>query len=264
MIVAEGFFSKLPAPKRRHYQRLLLAVAISLLLHALLLSAPFSVRLTPAQTQPVINAELRQPEVSARTLQDEAPAQVPTALVQAAQTQEVAQSQSETVKQNAAVKQSAAVKHNAVPEQIQKQPQAKTEAAKQQTQKPIPEPQAAPQPRQQSSAQTAQQPSQKQSGLVTEKEDLSADPLERSYQQQLLAHLRERVIAPAQFTGSVRLELTLSYRQVATNVRVIRSSGDPLMDDWAVKAALSANPYPRVPDELPASYTFRPTIRTLQ
>lgn len=258
MIVAEGFFSKLPAPKRRHYQRLLLAVAISLLLHALLLSAPFSVRLTPAQTQPVINAELRQPEVSARTLQDASPAQVPTAQVQAAQTQEVAQSQSE------AVKQSAAVKHNAGPEQGQKQPQAKTEAAKQHPQKPIPEPKSAPQPRQQPSAQTAQQPSQKQSGLVTEKEDLSADPLERSYQQQLLAHLRERVIAPAQFTGSVRLELTLSYRQVATNVRVIRSSGDPLMDDWAVKAVLSANPYPRVPDELPASYTFRPTIRTLQ
>jgi len=258
VIVAEGFFSKLPAPKRRHYQRLLLAVAISLLLHALLLSAPFSVRLTPAQTQPVINAELRQPEVSARTLQDASPAQVPTAQVQAAQTQEVAQSQSE------AVKQSAAVKHNAGPEQSQKQPQAKTEAAKQHPQKPIPEPKSAPQPRQQPSAQTAQQPSQKQSGLVTEKEDLSADPLERSYQQQLLAHLRERVIAPAQFTGSVRLELTLSYRQVATNVRVIRSSGDPLMDDWAVKAVLSANPYPRVPDELPASYTFRPTIRTLQ
>ena len=258
MIVAEGFFSKLPAPKRRHYQRLLLAVAISLLLHTLLLSAPFSVRLTPAQTQPVINAELRQPEVSARTLQDEAPAKVPKAQVQAVPTQEVAQSQSETVKPNAAVK------HNAVPEQSQKQPQAKTEAAKQQTQRLIPEPQSTPQPKQQSSAQTAQQPSQKQSGLVTEKEDLSADPLERSYQQKLLAHLRERVIAPAQFTGSVRLELTLSYRQVATNVRVIRSSGDPVMDDWAVKAALSANPYPRVPDELPASYTFRPTIRTLQ
>lgn len=252
MIVAEGFFSKLPAQKRRHYQRLLLAVAISLLLHALLLSAPFSVRLTPAQTQPVINAELRQPQVTAQTLQDNAAAQVQTAEVHTAQVQETAQSQSE------------AVKHNAVPEQSQKQPQAKTEAAKQQTQKPIPEPQSAPQPTQQSTAQTAQQPSQKQSGLVTEKEDLSADPLERSYQQKLLAHLRERVIAPAQFSGSVRLELTLSYRQVATNVRVIRSSGDPVMDDWAVKAALAANPYPRVPDELPASYTFRPTIRTLQ
>lgn len=252
MIVAEGFFSKLPVQKRRHYQRLLLAVAISLLLHALLLSAPFSVRLTPAQTQPVINAELRQPQLSARTLQDEAPAQVPTAQVQAVPTQEEAQSQS------------AAVKHNAVPEQSQKQPQAKTETAKQQTQKPIPEAQSAPQSMQQSIAQAAQQPGQKQSGLVTEKEDLSADPLERSYQQLLLAHLRERVIAPAQFTGSVRLELTLSYRQVATNVRVIRSSGDPVMDDWAVKAALAANPYPRVPDELPASYTFRPTIRTLQ
>lgn len=239
MIVAEGFFSKLPAPKRQHYQRLLLAVSISLLLHALLLSAPFSVRLTPAQTQPVINAELRQPQVIAQTLQDDAAAQVQTAEVHTAQVQETAQSQS------------AAVKHNAGPEQGQKQPQAKTEAAKQQTQ-------------QQSSTQTAQQPSQKQAGLVTEKEDLSADPLERSYQQQLLAHLRERVIAPAQFTGSVRLELTLSYRQVATNVRVIRSSGDPVMDDWAVKAALAANPYPRVPDELPASYTFRPTIRTLQ
>jgi len=252
VIVAEGFFSKLPAPKRRHYQRLLLAVAISLLLHALLLSAPFSVRLTPAQTQPVINAELRQPQISARTLQDESPAQMPKAQVQTVPTQEVTQSQSE------------AVKHNAAPEQSQKQPQAKTEAAKQQPQKPIPEPQSAPQPTQQSTAQPAQQLIQKQAGLVTEKEDLSADPLERSYQQKLLAHLRERVIAPAQFTGSVRLELTLSYRQVATNVRVIRSSGDPVMDDWAIKAALAANPYPRVPAELPASYTFRPTIRTLQ
>ncbi|MCD8530030.1 MAG: TonB C-terminal domain-containing protein [Saccharospirillaceae bacterium] len=105
-------------------------------------------------------------------------------------------------------------------------------------------------------------PQRRQTGLVTEKEALSADPLERSYQQRLLAHLRERVIAPASFRGSVRLELTLSYRQIATSVRVIRSSGDQAMDDWAIKSALAANPYPRVPDELPASYTFRPTIRT--
>lgn len=250
--MAKGFFRKRPVRQRKHYQRLLLAVGASVLLHGLLLSAPFSVQPTPAQTQPVINAELRQSEVTAKTLQDETPAPTP-------QAQEAAQSQSAGPQQTQAKADTITATTNA--HQSRK---AVPEPAKQQTQQPIPEPQAAPQPRQQSSAQTAQQPSQKQSGLVTEKEDLSADPLERSYQQKLLAHLRERVIAPAQFTGSVRLELTLSYRQVATNVRVIRSSGDPVMDDWAIKAALAANPYPRVPDELPASYTFRPTIRTLQ
>lgn len=249
--MAEGFFRKIPAQQRKHYQRLLLAVAISLLLHTLLLSLPLPVAQTPPQTQPVINAELRQLQVTAQTLQDDVLAQVHTA-----QVKETAQSQSAALKQNAAVKNSAA------PEQIQKQPQVKAEAAKQQSQKAIPEPQSAPQPTQPSSAQTAQQPTQKQTGLITEKEELSADPLERSYQQRLLAHLRERVIAPASFRGSVRLELTLSYRQIATKVRVIRSSGDPAMDDWAIKSALAANPYPKVPDELPASYTFRPTIRT--
>ncbi len=264
MIVTKGFFNKFPIRQRRHYQRLLLAVGISLLLHALLLSAPFSVPLTPAQTQPVINAELRQPEVTARTLQNDASAQAQTAQVQV---QEAAQSQSAALKQNAAPDQ--------IQDQIQKQPQTKTEAVttsvstsaqqvRQHTEQPVPEPKPAPTPATQSPPQTAQQPTQKQAGLVTEKEELSADPLERSYQQKLLAHLRERVIAPAQFSGSVRLELTLSYRQIATKVRVIRSSGDPVMDDWAIKAALAANPYPRVPDELPALYTFRPTIRTLQ
>ena len=108
----------------------------------------------------------------------------------------------------------------------------------------------------------ARQAQPAQTGLTLTEDELSSDPPERRYQQRLLAHLREKLTAPAELNGSVRLSLTLSYRQIATEVQVIRSSGDPRLDDWAVKAVIAANPYPRVPDDLPAAYTFRPTIRT--
>ncbi|QQD22204.1 TonB family protein [Oceanospirillaceae bacterium ASx5O] len=101
-------------------------------------------------------------------------------------------------------------------------------------------------------------------GLTFSKEEQASDPLEYSYQQQLLAHLRQRLRAPAGLKGSVRLEIQFSYRQLATNIQVIHSSGNPRLDDWAMKAVMAANPFPPVPAELPANYIFRPTIKTEQ
>lgn len=99
-------------------------------------------------------------------------------------------------------------------------------------------------------------------GLTFSKEEQASDPLEYNYQQQLLAHLRQRLRAPAGLQGSVRLEIQFSYRQLATNIQVIHSSGNPALDDWAMKAVMAANPFPPVPAELPADYIFRPTIKT--
>lgn len=99
-------------------------------------------------------------------------------------------------------------------------------------------------------------------GLTFSKEEQASDPLEYSYQQQLLAHLRQRLRAPAGLKGSVRLEIQFSYRQLATHIQVIHSSGNPRLDDWAMKAVMAANPFPPVPAELPADYIFRPTIKT--
>lgn len=101
-----------------------------------------------------------------------------------------------------------------------------------------------------------------QPGLNDAQDELSEDPLERSYQQRILAHLRQQMQAPAALSGSVRLSLTLRYKSIATDVQVIRSSGNQQLDDWAVKAAIAANPYPPVPDGFAEPYIFRPTIRT--
>lgn len=99
-----------------------------------------------------------------------------------------------------------------------------------------------------------------QLGLVQSPDQAAVDPLEQSYQQLLLAHLRSKVSAPAELNGSVRLAIKFNYRQIAAEVQVIRSSGDPRVDDWALKAVLSANPYPPVPTDFPTDYVFRPTL----
>lgn len=100
------------------------------------------------------------------------------------------------------------------------------------------------------------------SGLTISRELLSSDPIERNYQQQVLAHLRNRLAAPPYLSGSVRLEIQFRYRQIATQVQVIHSSGSPQLDDWAIKAVLSANPFPPLPAEIADGYIFRPTLRT--
>ncbi|WP_157729695.1 TonB family protein [Bacterioplanes sanyensis] len=88
----------------------------------------------------------------------------------------------------------------------------------------------------------------------------SSDPLERSYQQRLLAHLRGHLVAPAGLHGSVRIELEIRYRQVATRVQIVDSSGSRSVDDWAVRAVLAASPFPAMPPELREPFVFRPTL----
>ena len=69
--------------------------------------------------------------------------------------------------------------------------------------------------------------------------------------------MRNKIRAPSNLNGSVRLEIQYSYRQLITQVRVIRSSNDDEFDDWAIKAILGANPYPTVPKIYPKT-TFSP------
>ena len=101
-----------------------------------------------------------------------------------------------------------------------------------------------------------------QDGLQFSKETDASNPLESTYQQQLLAHLQKKLRVPDNLSGKVRLEIHFSYRQIATEIRVLDSSNNPAFDDWAQKAVMSANPFPPVPAELPPDYIFRPTIRT--
>lgn len=99
-----------------------------------------------------------------------------------------------------------------------------------------------------------------QKGLSNRVDELSSDPLERNYQQQILAHLRNHLAAPQHLKGSVRLSLTIQYGQIATDVSIVRSSGSEEADDWAVRSVIAANPYPPVPTDLPSPFIFRPTI----
>lgn len=200
------------------------------LLTAILLSAGLHALLfiswpdqkTPPSTPAVINAELRQPQPQQAQLQT-APPSAPASQAQAA---------------------TPAPADQRAASQSDGQASASTASASAAQQQPP----AASQP------QTA--------GTAEGRADLSSDPLERDYQQRLLAHLREHMSAPATLNGSVRLSLTFRYRQVVTDVQVIRSSGNAALDAWAVRAAIAANPYPPVPASLPAGYVFRPTIVT--
>lgn len=87
-----------------------------------------------------------------------------------------------------------------------------------------------------------------------------SDPIERSYVQQLLTHLDQKIIAPQAFSGKVRLSLTINFGQIVTQVEVLESSGNQQIDSWVTKAAIGANPYPQVPPQLNQPYIFRPTI----
>ncbi|UZK04262.1 TonB family protein [Venatoribacter cucullus] len=232
---------------RLNQHRLLLGMlAASLLLHSLLLAPGW--HWPQAQPQPVvILAKIRSPEPQAPVRHDTA------------------------ASQTAAVTNQPLPPVSSVPEP-QPEPRLTTNAAS----VPVP-----PAPRRARAEQAAQSPQKSNSttasalaappdgeqpnsrpGLTFSKEEQASDPLEYSYQQQLLAHLRQRLRAPAGLKGSVRLEIQFSYRQLATHIQVIHSSGNPKLDDWAMKAVMAANPFPPVPAELPANYIFRPTIKT--
>lgn len=231
---------------RLNQHRLLLGMlAASLLLHSLLLAPGW--HWPQAQPQPVvILAKIRSPEPQAPVRHDTAASQTAAPANQPLPPTPP-QPQPPTkplLTTNAASRPLTSVPQPASPEQTAQTTNKNTSSAV-------------------STTPDGEQPDSRP-GLTFSKEEQASDPLEYSYQQQLLAHLRQRLRAPAGLKGSVRLEIQFSYRQLATNIQVIHSSGNPRLDDWAMKAVMAANPFPPVPAELPANYVFRPTIKTEQ
>lgn len=88
----------------------------------------------------------------------------------------------------------------------------------------------------------------------------SEDPTYTSYRRVLKQYLRQRLEASAEYQGTVRLKIKLEYGSFATSVKVIQSSGNLEIDDWAKKAALAANPYPKIPKEIGSTFEFSPTL----
>ena len=87
------------------------------------------------------------------------------------------------------------------------------------------------------------------------------DPTYTSYLKVLSQYLGQRLQAKAGMKGNIRLKIKIQYGSIATSVKVIDSSGDQLIDDWAIKAALAANPYPSIPKELGSTFEFSPTLK---
>ena len=87
------------------------------------------------------------------------------------------------------------------------------------------------------------------------------DPTYRSYHKVLTQYLSQRLEASPTLKGTVRLKIQIEYGAIATSVTIIESSGDLDVDSWAKRAALAANPYPKVPKEIGSTFEFSPTLR---
>lgn len=88
----------------------------------------------------------------------------------------------------------------------------------------------------------------------------SEDPTYSAYRRVATQYLTQRLAANANLKGTVRLKIKLEYGSFATSVKVIQSSGNLEIDDWAKKAALAANPYPKIPKEIGSTFEFSPTL----
>lgn len=87
------------------------------------------------------------------------------------------------------------------------------------------------------------------------------DPTYTSYRRVLTQYLGQRLEAKAEFKGTVRLKIKLEYGSFATSIKIIESSGNSELDIWAKKAALAANPYPKIPKEIGSTFEFSPTLQ---
>ena len=87
------------------------------------------------------------------------------------------------------------------------------------------------------------------------------DPTYTSYRKVLTQYLGQRLEAKAEFQGTVRLKIKLEYGSFATSIKIIQSSGSNELDTWAKKAALAANPYPKIPKEIGSTFEFSPTLQ---
>ena len=110
---------------------------------------------------------------------------------------------------------------------------------------------------------TSQQESQISSDSRAQVEALegSEDPTYTSYRRIATQYLQQRLEAKADLKGRVRLKIKLEYGSFATSVNIVESSGDLEVDSWAKKAALAANPYPKIPKEIGSTFEFSPTLQ---
>lgn len=111
--------------------------------------------------------------------------------------------------------------------------------------------------------QSQQQKSQISSDSRAQVEALegSEDPTYTSYRKVLSQYLAQRLEAQPTLQGRVRLKIKLEYGSFATQVNIIESSGNLQLDNWARKAALAANPYPKIPKEIGLIFEFSPTLQ---
>lgn len=108
---------------------------------------------------------------------------------------------------------------------------------------------------------TSQHINQQTTGQLSAEVDIvRTDPRERTYQQQLLAYFRQKLIAPKKFKGRVRVEIIINYQQIITDAYVINSSGQQAIDNWVLTAVIASNPLPKIPDGVKQPFIFRPTF----
>ncbi len=87
------------------------------------------------------------------------------------------------------------------------------------------------------------------------------DPTYSSYRRVVTQYLTQRLEAKHEFVGTVRLRIKLEYGSFATSIKIVQSSGNLELDNWAKKAALAANPYPKIPKEIGATFEWTPTFQ---
>ncbi len=86
------------------------------------------------------------------------------------------------------------------------------------------------------------------------------DPTYSAYRRVATQYLEQRLELSSEKEVSIRLRIKLEYGSFATSVNIIQSSGDFDVDNKIKKAALSANPYPKIPKELGSTFEFSPTF----
>lgn len=84
------------------------------------------------------------------------------------------------------------------------------------------------------------------------------------YEQRLLDHLKASVPVLKGVSGQVHIEMTISYGQIITQIRVLSVRAAPnaeaMIRRWVVPAVLKANPLPAKPSDYDEPYRFRPVL----
>lgn len=92
------------------------------------------------------------------------------------------------------------------------------------------------------------------------------------YEQRLLDHLKASVPVLKGVSGQVHIEMTISYGQIITQIRVLsvraarnsnhnsKLDADAMIRRWVVPAVLKANPLPPKPNDYAEPYRFRPVL----